>query len=222
MKTLLTSFHGAVKNCAIIAVLLLLLPLVSLAQTAQPETLTNASVISMKKSNFSSGIIKSKISTTPCAFSVDLTALTQLKSAGIDDDIIELMVNKSSTSNASPVSAAASTTAPPEQWGTFPDKKTYISRNGKGKVFRVGETVRLGNGTLPRGFKYVKVWLGGFIGTMPDSNLSTDYNNAEFKISSIKGSNLNDAKLIIKKGMIAYVIEIESALDESAKEVSLE
>ncbi|MES2225039.1 MAG: hypothetical protein V4478_03575 [Patescibacteria group bacterium] len=223
MKKLTILFHGAVKNCAMLAVLLLLLPAVSLAQTAQPETLTNASVISMKKVNLSAGIIKSKINSTPCNFNTDITALAQLKTAGVDDDIIEMMVNKSSTANSpSSSSAAPATFAPSEQWGTFPDKMTYISKNGKGRVFRVGETVRLGNGTLPQAFKYVKVWLGNILKTMPNSNLSTDFNNAEFKITSIKGSSLNDAKLIVKKGMISYVIEIESALDENAKEVSLE
>ena len=101
------------------------------------EILTNADIIKMKESNLSSIIIKSKIKTTVCKFSTDTQSLIELSKAGISDDVIELMVNKSSSSTAS-----TNSTIQQVKGSLSYDKKAYVTANGI--TLNVGQTFSLG------------------------------------------------------------------------------
>lgn len=64
---------------------------------AQTEILTNALIIEMAKSGLDKQIILKKINDTPNNFDVSAESLIALKKAGIDNEIIALMVEKSAT-----------------------------------------------------------------------------------------------------------------------------
>ena len=62
---------------------------------AQTETLTNALIIEMSKIGLDTQIILKKINDTPNNFDVSAESLIALKKAGIDNEIIALMLEKS-------------------------------------------------------------------------------------------------------------------------------
>lgn len=62
---------------------------------AQTETLTNAIVIEMSKVGLVKEIILKKINETPTSFDISANALIELKKAGVADEVISLMLEKS-------------------------------------------------------------------------------------------------------------------------------
>ncbi len=65
---------------------------------AQGEVLTNAQIVEMSKIGLEKQIILKKIADTPNNFDVSANALIELKKAGIDNEIIALMLEKSKKS----------------------------------------------------------------------------------------------------------------------------
>ncbi len=61
---------------------------------AQAETLTNAQIVEMTKSGLEAAIIVKKINDSGNAFDVSVGALIELKNAGVDPEIITLMMEK--------------------------------------------------------------------------------------------------------------------------------
>ena len=59
------------------------------------EILTNADVVLMSKTNLSKTLIINKIKDSKGAFDVSVQGLVNLKSAGVDEEIIETMLEKS-------------------------------------------------------------------------------------------------------------------------------
>jgi hypothetical protein len=67
------------------------------AVSAQTETLTNAEVIEMSASGLGKALILQKITATSGKYDVSVKGLVELKKANVDDDIIELMLEKAKT-----------------------------------------------------------------------------------------------------------------------------
>ncbi|HMS40371.1 MAG TPA: hypothetical protein PKE69_09105 [Pyrinomonadaceae bacterium] len=65
---------------------------------AQNEILTNAQIVEMSKIGLEKQIILKKIADTPNNFDVSANALIELKKAGIDNEIIALMLEKAQKS----------------------------------------------------------------------------------------------------------------------------
>jgi hypothetical protein len=59
---------------------------------AQSQALTNQDVLDMEKAGFSASLIEIKIANSPCQFDTAISALTALKSAGVDDAVIGSMI----------------------------------------------------------------------------------------------------------------------------------
>jgi hypothetical protein len=64
---------------------------------AQAETLTNAEVVEMSNSGLGKALILQKITSSNAKFDVSVKGLVELKKANVDDDVIELMLEKSKT-----------------------------------------------------------------------------------------------------------------------------
>jgi hypothetical protein len=64
---------------------------------AQTETLTNAEVIEMSASGLGKALILQKITSTNGKYDVSVKGLVELKKANVDDDIIQLMLEKAKT-----------------------------------------------------------------------------------------------------------------------------
>jgi hypothetical protein len=64
------------------------------------EVLTNKSITSLTSAGMSKKVILSKIQSSKCNFTTDTDALIALKKSGVDQDVIDAMVDKmSGTSN---------------------------------------------------------------------------------------------------------------------------
>ncbi|MBK8811846.1 MAG: hypothetical protein IPN69_14115 [Acidobacteria bacterium] len=74
--------------------LILLLLLATTGVFAQTETLTNLQVVEMVKSGLGTSIIAKKINGSENRFDVSVNALIELKNAGVDSEIIALMMEK--------------------------------------------------------------------------------------------------------------------------------
>lgn len=61
----------------------------------QTETLTNAEVIEMSASGLGKALILQKITSTNGKYNVSVKGLVELKKANVDDDIIQLMIERS-------------------------------------------------------------------------------------------------------------------------------
>jgi hypothetical protein len=64
---------------------------------AQTETLTNVEVIEMSASGLGKALILQKITSTNGKYDVSVKGLVELKKANVDDDIIQLMLEKAKT-----------------------------------------------------------------------------------------------------------------------------
>jgi hypothetical protein len=60
----------------------------------QPEVLTNADVIGMTRAGVGKHVIQQKIEKSQTAFDASTKALIELKTAGVDDDVIALILEK--------------------------------------------------------------------------------------------------------------------------------
>jgi hypothetical protein len=78
------------------------------------EVLNNKSIIELSSAGMSKKIILSKIENSTCKFTTDTKSLISLKKSGVDEEIIDAMVNKMSAApaTASSGSAAASSSKP--------------------------------------------------------------------------------------------------------------
>jgi hypothetical protein len=82
----------------------------SIVVSAQTESLDNQTVIGLTRSGLSVGIISKKIMTSRPAFDVSAAALIELKKAGVDDEVITLMMERSETV-VPPVAGVTNTSA---------------------------------------------------------------------------------------------------------------
>ena len=201
-------------------------PTLLAAQTTKQETLTNTSIIALVHAKMDDDFIKDKIIKSPCKFSNDINSIIALKKSGVSNSIIKLMNDKSNgvtVMYAFPPSSTITINPDETSWGTFTDKNNYISRNGQGRIFKIGDTILLGTGKRPNGeFKSIQISLFGDTGR--GGYLFERYGNKSYVITSIKGFNKNKdkqgtAKVCIKVNSTSYLIDIESALDKSIKEI---
>lgn len=70
--------------------------------TSKPETLTNASVISLHKAGLEDEIILAKIESSQCKFDLTTNGLIALKNAGLSKVVISAMQGKSATAAVAP------------------------------------------------------------------------------------------------------------------------
>jgi len=99
-----------VKRLSILPIFLVLFALVFAANTrtfAQDEVMTNDEVISLVKAGLSKQIIINKIRTSKSNFDLSTDSLIKLKTAGVDDDIVTVMLEVKSGKT---VSTTATTT----------------------------------------------------------------------------------------------------------------
>ncbi|HTH93203.1 MAG TPA: hypothetical protein VL576_01855 [Candidatus Paceibacterota bacterium] len=201
------------KRTVVVTVLLVLLASVATyAQTASVETLTNASIITMKKNyGFSDGLIKSKIKNSPSNFSTDMTSLKTLKDAGVSDDVIEVMVNKNNEPAAAPV---AKTNA-----GTLSDdKQTYTTVGGQ--VLKVGQTIQLGSPANTVNNLFVDIVRSIADQPIENKQLVGDFANKKVVIKKFYSKNGNTYFFYKPDGQIlvgGYLVSIEAAIN--AKEI---
>src|SRR3954467_9273819 len=77
-------------------ILTILLLLIFLKVTSQDKNIiTNESIIEYRKNQFSKPLIISMINSSTCMFQLSTEAMIALKKAGVEDDIIQAMVEKS-------------------------------------------------------------------------------------------------------------------------------
>jgi hypothetical protein len=90
---------------------------------AQTETLTNAEVIEMSESGLGKTLILQKITSTNGKYDVSVKGLVELKKANVDDEIIQLMLEKAKTQ---PDVSKETITNQPNQANQIskPDRKT--------------------------------------------------------------------------------------------------
>src|SRR5438477_5846084 len=70
--------------------------LLNAAISQSSEVLTNKSVISLTSAGMSKKLILSKIQSSKCNFTTDTESLINLKKTGVDEEVIEAMVDKMS------------------------------------------------------------------------------------------------------------------------------
>jgi hypothetical protein len=98
--------------------------LLTVSVFAQTETLTNAEVIEMSASGLGKALILQKITSTNGKYDVSVKGLVELKKASIDDDIIQLMLEKAKTQ---PEVSKEITTNQPNQVSN-PERKTLTPK----------------------------------------------------------------------------------------------
>jgi hypothetical protein len=91
---------------------------------AQTETLTNAEVIEMSNSGLGKALILQKITSTNGKYDVSVKGLVELKKANVDDEIIQLMLEKAKTQ---PEISKEVSTAQPNQISNS-DRKTLTPK----------------------------------------------------------------------------------------------
>ncbi|MFT3705422.1 MAG: hypothetical protein QM802_23840 [Agriterribacter sp.] len=101
---------------------LLLAMVCTYAQTT--EVLNNKSIIELSSAGMSKKIILSKIENSTCKFTTDTKSLIALKKGGVDEEIIDAMVNKMSDTGAAPAAAAS---------GTKPSKPSSTAASASSK-----------------------------------------------------------------------------------------
>jgi hypothetical protein len=77
-----------------IAPIMVCLCILSVSLYAQTEILTNSQIVEMSKIGLDKQIILKKINDTPNNFDVSVNALIELKKAGVDSEVIALMLEK--------------------------------------------------------------------------------------------------------------------------------
>lgn len=73
------------------------------AVCAQTETLTNADIVEMSRAGLGKQIILQKIASSDAGFDISAKALIELKKAGVDDEVIQGLIEKN---RATPVKVA--------------------------------------------------------------------------------------------------------------------
>lgn len=68
---------------------------VAATTNAQSETLTNKNIIALHNASLNAEMIISKIESSPCKFDLSTNSLIELKKAGVRDEVIEAMMDKS-------------------------------------------------------------------------------------------------------------------------------
>ena len=210
-----------ISQLAIISIAVLVSFNDSFGQAAQPEILTNATIITMKKMHLSNSIVKNKINTTQCNFNTDVQSLSDLKSAGVDDDVIEAMMTKGNRA------LVASPSVQPGTGTLSEDKKTYVSSGNI--TFHVGDNIKInvGSNILTGSFKYITKDQGKVLNAINDAvPMTSDYAQQIFVIKEIYSARSSSNDMFIKnaprtiyivveptRGM-RYRIAIEAALQE--------
>jgi hypothetical protein len=111
----------------------------AVAQTRGP--LTNDDIVKMARAGLSSSIIITTIETAPAvAFDVSPAGLIELKSAGVEDRIVESMQAKAGTAAAQPEPPRGAPPEPSEQLATSRDP-SFILRNFKTMVIEASGAV---------------------------------------------------------------------------------
>src|SRR5689334_12776645 len=93
------------------------------------EVLNNKSIVELTKAGVSKKIILSKIETSACKFTTDTKSLISLKKDGVDEDVVNAMVSKSSggTTATAASSSSTSTTAGKETTTPATAKDDHVS-----------------------------------------------------------------------------------------------
>jgi hypothetical protein len=86
---------------------LLFLLIFTLAAFAQSETLTNTEIVEMTRAGLGTAIIVQKIASSDANFNISAKALIELKKAGVQDEVIQALIEKN---RATPVNVASGQT----------------------------------------------------------------------------------------------------------------
>ncbi len=104
---------------------LLIIILSASAVFAQTESLTNGQIMEMSRSGLPAAIIMQKIKTSENSFDVSVKALIELRNAGVDTEVIELMMAKAPT-----IVPAPNQTVPRTEYSeSVPEEKSPLLRN---------------------------------------------------------------------------------------------
>ena len=109
------------------AILILFILSFFAAANAQKEVLTNSQVIEMSKIGLGKQIILDKIKTSGENFDLTANSLIELKKAGVDDEIITLMIEKRKGALSDRKTAEVESAKAPSQSKTASDEKTVPS-----------------------------------------------------------------------------------------------
>jgi hypothetical protein len=102
------------------------LPLVHLAHSQTPATVTNQTVIDMVAAKLPADLIVTKIQTSQTNFDLSTDALVKLTQGGVPADVIKAMMQKSSSAAASPGAAASSAPSDPNDPNSPHDPGIYV------------------------------------------------------------------------------------------------
>lgn len=97
---------------------LILICVFTFSAFAQGEILTNANIVELSKTGLDKQIILKKIAETPNNFDISVNALIELQKAGVDSDVIALMMEKAGANN---VKTADNQTPPTDLQKGFSD-----------------------------------------------------------------------------------------------------
>jgi len=181
----------------------------SVAQTTQPETLTNASIVKMATTyKFSAAIIKSKIESSYCKFNTSIDSLLALRSSGVPDEIIDKMVSKVPAKPTAPPSAF-----PRELWGKLSkDEKTYVYRDGS-RALHVGDMITLDR-TMNAFFCLVATHNTAIVaGNYNQEPVTDEYFDGSYKLEKIvegRGETLDGPKVMYMYLLLKKILFVKT------------
>jgi hypothetical protein len=100
-----------------------------LGQGSSDEVLTNETIASMAKAGLGTAVILAKIQSTPSDFDVSVDALIRLKQEGVDDEIINAMIEADAPPNAAAPLRRARRVSDPSLPPTPPESGIYYSQH---------------------------------------------------------------------------------------------
>jgi len=116
------------KSWLICAALLVLIPCMILAQAKKP--LTNDDIVNMTTQGFNASLIIKAIQTSDTNFDVSPEALTNLKNAGVNQDVMEAMMTAHSNQAAGATATAPAPSAAPAPVAAADASKPQCNANG--------------------------------------------------------------------------------------------
>lgn len=123
---------------------LLFLLICASAVFAQTETLTNAEIVEMTRAGLGKQIILHKIASADGNFDISAKALIELKKSGVEDEVIQGLIEKN---RATPVNAASrqqQTIAPQSQPADVENKSPVENKAvAPGEALRTAKTIAL-------------------------------------------------------------------------------
>jgi len=102
------------------------------AQPAQPEVVTNQTVVEMVNAKLPSDVIITKIQTSKTQFDLSTAALVKLNEGGVPSDVVKAMMQKGSEPPAAAAASQAEPPGDPNDPSTWHDPGIYVfASNGR-------------------------------------------------------------------------------------------